>query len=72
MEKREKLFLFFHFSFTGGCSNPDSYYINIRTGIHYFPRGFNSNDSISNSSRFKTDLNCIEEKNDEVWKMLLN
>ncbi|KAL7016537.1 hypothetical protein ACKWTF_010049 [Chironomus riparius] len=49
----------------GGCSySPDSYYINIRTGIHYFPKGNSILDYGNN--RFKSDLNRIEEKNDET------
>lgn len=55
--------------FTGGCPPAvDSYYINIRTGIHYFPRSQNSSNTCndSNFNRFKSDLNRIEEKNDEV------
>lgn len=43
-----------------GASYSPEYYINIRTGIHYFPKG---NATID---RFKSGLNRIEEKHDEV------
>ncbi|CRK86932.1 CLUMA_CG000753, isoform A [Clunio marinus] len=47
----------------GGASYSPEYYINIRTGIHYFPKG---NAAIeAGSNRFKSGLNRIEEKNDE-------
>ena len=60
------LILFLLASFTGGCSySPDSYYINIRTGIHYFPKG-NATANDAGNNRFKSGLNRIEEKNDEV------
>lgn len=51
-------------SFTGGASYSPEYYINIRTGIHYFPKGNATIDPGSN--RFKSGLNRIEEKLDEV------
>lgn len=50
--------------FAGGASYSPEYYINIRTGIHYFPKGNATVDPGSN--RFKSGLNRIEEKNDEV------
>lgn len=53
----------FH-SFTGGASYSPEYYINIRTGIHYFPKGNATVDPATN--RFKSGLNRIEEKHDEV------
>lgn len=53
----------FH-SFAGGASYSPEYYINIRTGIHYFPKGNATVDSGAN--RFKSGLNRIEEKHDEV------
>ena len=52
--------------FPGGCcSYSPEYYINIRTGIHYFPKGNNTTGTDA-SNRFKSGLNRIEEKNDEV------
>lgn len=51
-------------SFAGGASYSPEYYINIRTGIHYFPKGNATIDPGSN--RFKSGLNRIEEKLDEV------
>jgi hypothetical protein len=57
-------FGFFFSSLAGGASYSPEYYINIRTGIHYFPKGNASADAGSN--RFKSGLNRIEEKNDEV------
>lgn len=50
----------------GGASYSPEYYINIRTGIHYFPKGNTTIDP--NTNRFKSGLNRIEEKNDEVKK----
>lgn len=50
----------------GGASYSPEYYINIRTGIHYFPKGNATIDPGSN--RFKSGLNRIEEKLDEVTK----
>ena len=61
------LFSSFH-SFTGGASYSPEYYINIRTGIHYFPKGNTTIDASSN--RFKSGLNRIEEKLDEVKRKL--
>lgn len=54
------------FFFAGGASYSPEYYINIRTGIHYFPKGNATIDP--GASRFKSGLNRIEEKNDEVRK----
>lgn len=66
--KAENRFLFLLFLPTkGGASYSPEYYINIRTGIHYFPKG---NTTIDPNNRFKSGLNRIEEKNDEVkWKL---
>ena len=47
----------------GGCSYTPEYYINIRTGTHYFPKCISSADS---ANRFKCGLNRIEEKNGEI------
>lgn len=55
--------------FTGGASYSPEYYINIRTGIHYFPKGNATIDPGSN--RFKSGLNRIEEKLDEVLKKII-
>lgn len=64
------IFLCFFLSiFPGGCcSYSPEYYINIRTGIHYFPKG-NTTTGTDASNRFKSGLNRIEEKNDEVSVM---
>jgi hypothetical protein len=51
--------------FAGGASYSPEYYINIRTGIHYFPKG-NAATIDPASNRFKSGLNRIEEKHDEV------
>lgn len=60
---------FFHIEFPhiGGASYSPEYYINIRTGIHYFPKGSTTIDP--NTNRFKSGLNRIEEKHDEVSKL---
>lgn len=58
--------LYFYFiilSSIGGCSyTPECYYINIRTGTHYFPKGVVHPLGIDNGNRFKCGLNRIDEK----------
>lgn len=49
----------------GGCSyTPECYYINIRTGTHYFPKGVGGAHPLGNDNgnRFKCGLNRIDEK----------
>ncbi|XP_063697864.1 probable serine/threonine-protein kinase DDB_G0282963 [Culicoides brevitarsis] len=60
----------------GGCSvAPECYYINIRTGTHYFPKGTGAAGGgggvahplgIDNANRFKCALNRIDEKQAET------
>lgn len=51
----------------GGCSvAPECYYINIRTGTHYFPKGAAHPLGIDNANRFKCALNRIDEKQAET------
>lgn len=55
----------------GGCSvAPECYYINIRTGTHYFPKGTQGGVAhplgIDNANRFKCALNRIDEKQAET------
>uniref|UniRef100_A0A336MZJ1 CSON009102 protein n=1 Tax=Culicoides sonorensis TaxID=179676 RepID=A0A336MZJ1_CULSO len=58
--------LFTHIFFIGGGSvAPECYYINIRTGTHYFPKGAAHPLGIDNASRFKCGLNRIDEKQAE-------
>lgn len=48
----------FHFEI--GTTNAPEYYINMRTGTHYFPRGVNAVAAVERS-RQKFGLNKIEE-----------
>lgn len=53
--------------FLGGCSvAPECYYINIRTGTHYFPKGQGHPLGTDNANRFKCGLNRIDEKQAET------
>ncbi|XP_053687965.1 uncharacterized protein LOC128737367 [Sabethes cyaneus] len=61
----------------GGCSYAPEYYINIRTGTHYFPKGLTACSGgggigagggpggFDNGNKFKCGLNRIEEKHVE-------
>ncbi|XP_058465313.1 homeobox protein 5 [Malaya genurostris] len=60
----------------GGCSYTPEYYINIRTGTHYFPKGLTAcsggaagvgsgSGAYENGNKFKCGLNRIEEKHVE-------
>ncbi|XP_055528642.1 uncharacterized protein LOC129720839 isoform X2 [Wyeomyia smithii] len=62
----------------GGCSYTPEYYINIRTGTHYFPKGLTAcsggagvgaggaaGGGFDNGNKFKCGLNRIEEKHVE-------
>ncbi|XP_058833760.1 uncharacterized protein DDB_G0283357 [Topomyia yanbarensis] len=59
----------------GGCSYTPEYYINIRTGTHYFPKGLTTcsggtgvgsgSGTYENGNKFKCGLNRIEEKHVE-------
>ncbi|XP_055620668.1 uncharacterized protein LOC129764977 isoform X2 [Toxorhynchites rutilus septentrionalis] len=63
------------YSTDGGCSYTPEYYINIRTGTHYFPKGLTGCTGIGaagivgggfeNGNKFKCGLNRIEEKHVE-------
>lgn len=47
-------------NFVSGATNTPEYYINMRTGTHYFPRGVNGVAAVERS-RQKFGLNKIEE-----------
>lgn len=49
-----------HFRILGTTNNAPEYYINMRTGTHYFPRGVNAVAAVERS-RQKFGLNKIEE-----------
>lgn len=56
---RKSMLLSFFF-FSTGTTNTPEYYINMRTGIHYFPRGVNGVAAVERS-RQKFGLNKIDE-----------
>lgn len=50
---------YFFFNLTGASYTPPEYYINMRTGTHYFPKGVNT--LAIEATRYKFGLNKIEE-----------
>lgn len=48
-----------YFFLTGASYTPPEYYINMRTGTHYFPKGVNT--LAIEATRYKFGLNKIEE-----------